>query len=157
MNYARFGAAAAVALALSVPYALSAQMPSWSAEQKAVWAYVEQSWVDDAAQNGKRPADYADPQMIAWGASHPSPRGREAMIRWGRFEATQGKTLQYEITPQAISISGNTAVVAYTVFMVREEGTEKKVERAREGVVETLVRSGSGWKYLATSGFTISK
>ena len=41
-----------------------AQMPTWNAEQSEVWAYVEQSWVDDVAENGRWPADYTHANAI---------------------------------------------------------------------------------------------
>lgn len=156
MSIKSIAATAAAVIAFSATSA-AAQTPAWSAEQKAVWTVIEQSWVDDVAQNGKWPGDYADAQIVAWSADFPSPRTKESMIKWGRFEATQGKVLQYEIALQAIALSGNTAVVAYTLVMVREDSADKKTHRAREGVVETLVRSGSGWKFLATTGFGMGK
>jgi hypothetical protein len=156
MRGLRTSAALAATLAFGVASAVYAQMPTWSAEQKAVWAVVEASWVDDVAGNGKWPADYADPQMTAWSAEHPSPRGKDAVARWSRFNEGQGKTIFYEITPQAIAISGNAAVASYTLVIVRQRGTEKPVT-SQEAVVETLVRTGGVWKYLSTSGWSLNK
>ena len=149
-------AALAATLALGAATAVYAQMPTWSAEQKAVWAVVEASWADDVAGNGKWPAYYADPQMTAWSAEHPSPRGTNAVARWSRFNEGQGKTIFYEITPQAIAISGNAAVASYTLVIVRQRGTDKPVT-SQEAVVETLVRTNGAWKYLSTSGWSLNK
>jgi hypothetical protein len=132
----------------------SAQMPTWSAEQQSAWKVVSDSWVDDVAQNGKWPAQYADPQFIGWSPDVPSPRGLAASIRWSRFNETQGKVIHYEITPQAIAISGSTAVVSYTLLIVSQRGTDKP-DRDQEGITETLVRSGNTWKYLSSIGFPL--
>ncbi|MEY4269509.1 MAG: hypothetical protein RLZZ58_725 [Pseudomonadota bacterium] len=151
MNYRMLtAAAAAMTFALGVVPSASAQMPSWSPEQQAVWSVVSQSWVDDAAQNGKWPKDYADPQILAWSSDFPSPRGLDSIDKWTRFGNAQRKTLQYEITPQAIALSGNTAVVTYTLAMVSQRGTDKP-ENVQEAIVETLVRNGGSWKFLATT------
>ena len=50
----RLGVIAACFFAVSA----NAQQPSWNDAQTEVWALVEQSWVDDVAENGKWPADY---------------------------------------------------------------------------------------------------
>jgi hypothetical protein len=131
-----------------------AQMPTWSAEQQTAWKLVSDSWVDDVAQNGKWPAQYADPQFIGWSPDVPSPRGLAASIRWSRFSETQGKVIHYEITPQAIALSGNTAVVSYTLLIVYQRGTDKP-SHDQEAITETLVRSGSSWKYLASVSFPL--
>lgn len=128
-------------------------MPSWTAEQQSAWKVVSDSWVDDTAGNGKWPAEYADPQFYGWGPDTPSPRGLNASIAWSRFSEKQQKVLHYEITPVAIAISGNTAVASYTLLMVTQRGTDKP-ETSREGITETLVRSGGTWKYLASVGFS---
>lgn len=146
-------AAAALCLSCFAPMA-SAQMPTWSAEQQSAWKLVSDSWVDDVAQNGKWPANYADPQFIGWSPDVPSPRGLAASVRWSRFSEKQGKVIHYEITPQAIALSGNTAVVSYTLLIIHQRGTDKP-SNDQEAITETLVRSGSSWKYLSSISFPL--
>ena len=146
-------AAAGLCLSFLAP-AAHAQMPTWSAEQQSAWKLVSDSWVDDVAQNGKWPANYADPQFIGWSPDVPSPRGLAASVRWSRFSEKQGKVIHYEITPQAIAMSGNTAVVSYTLLIVWQRGTDKP-DHDQEAITETLVRSGSSWKYLSSVGFPL--
>lgn len=156
MHYKFLTASAAAMLFAGTTQLASAQMPSWTPEQTAVWNVVAQSWVDDVAQNGKWPADYADPQMLSWSADFPSPRGKDSAVRWAKFGNSQNKTLQYEVTPLAIALSGNTAVVSYTAYIVSQRGTDKP-ENAKEAITETLVRDGKGWKFLSTTGFSLGK
>lgn len=78
--------AASAALLFVVPSSpAQTQMPTWSAEQGKVWQVVDQSWVDDVAQNGKWPAAYADPQMVVWSPDFASPRGKDSATRWTKF------------------------------------------------------------------------
>lgn len=156
MHYKFLAASAAAMLFAGTAQVASAQMPTWSPEQAAVWKVVEQSWVDDVAQNGKWPANYADPQMLSWSPDFPSPRGKDSAVRWSKFGNSQSKTLQYEVTPLAIALSGNTAVVSYTAVVVSQRGTDKP-ERERDAITETLVRSGDTWKFLATTSFGLGK
>ncbi len=80
----RLGAVAALFLAVST----NAQEPSWNDAQSEVWALVEQSWVDDVAENGKWPADYILDKYVAWGDGNAAPRYKDATIAWSRFGAS---------------------------------------------------------------------
>lgn len=155
MTIKLLAASAALLLVGAAPLA-HAQMPTWSAEQGEIWKFVQQSWVDDVAQNGKWPAEYADPQMVTWSAEFAAPRGKDATVRWTKFQNSQGKVLQYELSPQSISLSGNTAVVTYALTIVAQRGTDKP-DWGKEAIVETLVRSGGGWKFLASTSFSLEK
>lgn len=155
MNYPLLAASAALSLMATAQVA-QAQLPTWSPEQAAVWKIVDQSWVDDVAQNGKWPTQYADPQMIVWSSEFAAPRGIDSAARWTKFQNGQGKTLQYELSPQSISLSGNTAVVTYAVTMVSQRGTDKP-DRSKEAIIETLVKNGSSWKFLASTSFDLGK
>lgn len=142
-------ATTAISLTSSLAYA---QAPTWSAEQTKVWEIVAQSWVDDVAQNDKWPADYLVDNAMSWTAAWPSPRDKKTNVKWSRFGDSQSKTLQYENTPVAISIHGDTAVVMYTNVSVDQRGKDKP-ERSIGGTVETLVRTEDGWKFIALTGF----
>ncbi len=148
--------AVSAAILLAAPSVVSAQMPNWSKEQMEVWEVVSESWADDVAKNGKWPEAYADEQMVAWEADFPIPRSKASIAKWSRFYDSQGKTLQYEISPVAIAVSGNTAVANYMAVMVTQRADDKP-EREVIGITETLVRTGNRWKYLATSGFNMKK
>lgn len=141
------------ALALSLTSSIAfAQSTMWSAEQAEVWQIVEQSWVDEVANNKKWPADYLVDDAVSWGATWPSPRSKTSIIKWSRFNDTQSETLQYENIPVSIVIHDDTAVVMYTNVSVAQSGKEKP-ERSTGGTIETLVRTEDGWKFIALTGF----
>lgn len=157
----RFLFAAAVLTCAAIPaIPVAGQAPTWSPEQQAVWAVVEQSWKDEMARNGKWPGSYTDPNMTAWGPEWPMPRNAASLERWTRFQDKQGKSLEYEITPMAIAISGNTAVVNYaSVNMWQREvprgETPPKPDRDMTALTETLVRTATGWKFLGSTSFSL--
>lgn len=147
-------AAAVLAASFSVPSL--AQAPNWSNEQMAVWNVVTQSWADEVAQNGRWPGNYVHDRVVAWDDSWPLPRYKAAIEKWSRFQDGQRRTLQYELAPAAITLSGDTAVVHYTGVTVSQRAQDKP-DREMFGVVETLVRSGGTWKFLSLTGFDLEK
>lgn len=134
----------------------SAQPPAWSKEQTAVWEVISQSWADETARNGKWPEAYAADQMVSWEPDWPMPRYKDSLTKWSRFNDKQRKSLEYEIWPAAITLSGDTAVVNYTAVQISQRA-EEKPERDSLGITETLVRRGGSWKFLATTGFNLKK
>ena len=140
--------AAMIAISLSA----QAQQPSWSEAQMDVWKVVEASWVDDAEETGKWPAEYVHDKYVTWGADSAGPVYKDASIKWSRFGDEANTTLIYEISPAAITVEGSTAVVHYYATTVSEN---HKGDREREVVriAETLVKSGNTWKFLAGSSF----
>jgi ketosteroid isomerase-like protein len=132
-----------------------AQTPNWSNEQAAVWTVVEQSWDAQAAENGKWPGDFVRDDLIQWSDNIPAPRGKDAYIAWQRSVDESSNSVWHEISPLAISVAGDTAVVAYSAFLGFEnsDGTSGTAVRS---IVEVLVSDGRSWKYLATSDFSPS-
>lgn len=147
-------ASIAVPALLAAAAPAAAQMPTWSAEQTAVWNVVSQSWADEAARNGRWPSAYFHDRGVAWDSGYPFPRTKTSLERWVTFDGGQTQMLQYEISPVAITVAGNTAVVNYTGLTVSQRAQDKP-DRERFGVSETLVRDGGTWKFLSSTGFEI--
>ncbi|MGB5352709.1 MAG: nuclear transport factor 2 family protein [Woeseia sp.] len=124
-----------------------AQQPTWNDTQKEVWAMIEQSWVDDAAENGKWPSAYLHDNYSGWSDDAAAPRDKAATISSSRFGDENSNTLRYEISPEAISIANNTAVVHYNVSLVTENH-EGKRDSSVGRITEILVRDGKSWKWL---------
>lgn len=138
------GAIAAGLFAVSV----NAQEPSWNDAQTEVWSLVEQSWVDDVAENGKWPADYIHDNYVSWGDADAAPRYKDSAIAWNRFGDESNDTLMYEVSPEAIAIVDGTAVVHYNVTTVTENSKgERNASVGR--ITEVLVRVGRSWKWIA--------
>jgi len=140
----------AVASVWSVAHA---QLPTWDDEQSEVWEFVQQSWVDDVAENGRWPTQYIHEKVIDWGDNQPAPRGAEQIVEWTRFEDSGSETLYYEITPAAIVVEDDTAVVHYHLLTVSEDHAGDR-ETSVLSLVEVLVRQRRDWRYISLSGFT---
>ena len=94
--------------------------------------------------------------MVVWSSEFAAPRGKDSAVRWTKFQNTQGKVIQYELSPQSISLSGDTAVVTYALTIVSQRGTDKP-DWGKEAIVETLVRTTTGWKFLSSTSFALGK
>lgn len=145
-----------LAIGIGLTGAAAAQAPTWTAEQTAVWKVVSQSWADEAAQNGKWPGSYVDDNVISWSQENPMPNYKDSLIKWSRFNESQSKTIHYDISPAAIAIRGDTAVVNYVAINVSQRGTDKP-DRDVNAIIETLVRDSNSWKFLSTSSFSLKK
>ena len=129
-----------------------AQFPSWDAEQRAVWELVEQSWVDEVAENDRWPRDYVHQKVVDWGDSQPAPRGIDKFVEWVRFDLGASNVLYYEITPAAIVVEDDTAVVHYHLLTVTEDHKAER-ETSVLSLIETLIRQNGDWKFLSLSTF----
>lgn len=138
----------------------AAQPPAWSPEQQAVWSVVSRSWSDEVARNGRWPGQYVHGNMVSWGPEWPMHRYRDSIERWTRWSDQTGRVVQYEISPAAITLVGDTAVVHYTAVSMRQREVARgenpeAAKREAVGIVETLVRDGANWRFLSSSSFPI--
>jgi len=125
-----------------------------SEDQQSVWKTVSDSWADEVAENGNWPGQYVHEDAHSWGPSWPAPRGAESIASWSRFNNESSETMQYELFPLNVTVAGDTAVVHYGVVSVAADYQGKR-ERSSEGLVETLVRTDSGWKFIGLTSFEI--
>ena len=138
------------ASAVVIPAAFAAE-PMSEAESE-VWAVVAQSWVDETEETGAWPSEYLHDDAHSWGAEWPMPRDAESIVNWARAGAAASDTLVYELFPMAVTVTGDTAVAYYSAVQVTED-YEGKRERETTGLVETLVRTEAGWRFVGLTSF----
>ncbi|MFT4993360.1 MAG: hypothetical protein ACI965_000379 [Paraglaciecola sp.] len=136
----------------TIAFTAHGQQPSWNDAQMQVWKVVEQSWVDDVAENGNWPKDYVHDKYVSWGADSGGPVYKDASIKWSRFGDESNDTLIYETSPAAITVEGNTAVVNYYATSVTKNADDKH-KRSVVRISEVLINDGKQWKFLAGSSF----
>lgn len=122
-----------------------------SDDEAAVWSVVEASWVSETSQDGAWPGEYMHSSGAAWTEEWPGVRDAESIASWSRFQEGVRETLNYQLFPHRIVVEGDTAVAMYSVVQVVMTGDERS--RESSGLVETLVRTDEGWKFLALTGF----
>ena len=124
---------------------------SMSADQQAVWDVVAASWVAESSEDDSWPADFVHESGYGWTAEWPGLRDADSIAAWSRFGQERRETLNYQLFPHGVVVEGDTAVAFYSFVQVVEMGDE--TERESSGLVETLIRTEDGWKFLALTGF----
>jgi len=122
-----------------------------SEEEQAVWAVVAASWEAESSEDGSWPGDYMHDSGVSWTDEWPGVRDAESVASWSRFGEQRRQTLNYELFPHRVVVEGDTAVAMYSFVQVVQMGED--YERESSGLVETLVRTDDGWKFLALTGF----
>ena len=138
---------AVAAVSLSGP--LYAQ--GWNAEQQEVWQVEEQQWKMSAAEDLTWIETLVHPNISYWDTDVAMPQNRASLTRWNRFSAANGSTLEQELLPISIVITGNIAVVNYYYSLVREN-YKKDRETVNGHYMDVLVKDDGRWKFIAWAG-----
>lgn len=142
--------------ALLISFLLVFAASSWanehmSADQQAVWDVVAASWVAESSEDGAWPGEFVHASAHSWTAEWPGLRDADSIAAWSRFGQERRETLNYELFPHGVVVEGDTAIAFYSFVQVVK--TDDEYERESSGLVETLIRTADGWKFLALTGF----
>jgi hypothetical protein len=86
-----------------------------------------------------------------WDVNQPGPQNKASLTRWNRYTNTNATTLEQELFPISIAITGNVAVVQYRYETAREN-TQKVRETVTGRYTDILVKDGGRWLFLAWAG-----
>ena len=117
---------------------------TWSAEQRAVLAVVEETWTDNDPTWVSR---FTHPEMLGWNNENPMPRNQQTTRRWNDHGLENSTTLMHTLAPVGIAIRGDAAVVHYYASISAED-REGKRETTTTRCTDTLTREGNSWLYL---------
>ncbi len=117
---------------------------TWSADQQAVLAVVEETWTENDATWVTR---LTHPEMLGWGNTNPMPRGQTTTRRWSDHGLESSTELLHSLAPVGIVIRGDVAIVHYYAS-VSAEDREGKRETTTSRCTDTLTRDGGSWLYL---------
>jgi len=141
---------ATAALALCTVAGTASAM-EWNAEQQEVWKVEQQQWKMSAAEDMSWIDTMLHPDMTFWEAGAPMPRDKASLKHWSRYDAENGSTLEQELFPISLTITGNIAVVQYH-YMVARENYKKERERVTGHYTDVLVKEGGRWLFLTWAG-----
>jgi hypothetical protein len=124
---------------------------AWNAEQQEVWQLEQEQWKASAAKDLTWIDTMVHPNLSYWETGQPMPQNRASLARWFRFQTTGGTTLEQEMTPISIVITGNVAVVNY-YYSVARENLKKEREMVSGHYMDVLIKDGGRWKFIAWAG-----
>ena len=123
----------------------------WSAEQKEVWKNVQT--YNDLIIKGDVEGflSYFHEDFSGWHKGSKIPQGKEARAKYIRHFAPQSETLFSNLTPLAIKIHGDIAIVQYFYADLSKSGDEKeKMESGRW--TDIMKKQGAKWVLIADHG-----
>lgn len=135
-------------LALSV-FPVCAQ--TWNAEEQEIWKLEEQQWKMSAAEDLTWIETMVHPKAMTWGNDWPSPTNRASLSRWNKYDAASGATLEQELFPLSVTITGNVAVAHYRYRVAREDH-KKDREIVTGRYTDVFVKEGGRWLFITWAG-----
>ena len=129
-------------------FALPAQAQEWSAEQLEVWETISTMW-DLGAADDPAWQDLLHDSFMGWIGEVPTPHDKATTVAFIEAEAGQFKTIVQHITPVAIVVTGNTAVVHYFHLGVTEFTDDMSRETSYGRMTDVLTKTGDGWRIVA--------
>lgn len=129
---------------------------SWSSEQKAVWAGVEEYWAASASTNPMTFLNYFDDSYSGWGYEYETPGTKSDAVKSLSYWLNKGKVQYYLITPAKIWVNGDFAYVHYYYTQVTE-GPDGKPNTERGRWTDILMKKGGKWLLVGDHGGEIKK
>lgn len=129
---------------------------SWSAEQKAVWAGVEEYWAASASSNPMSFLNYFDDSYSGWGYEYETPGTKSDAVKSLSYWLNKGKVQYYLITPAKIWVNSDFAYVHYYYTQVTE-GPDGKPNTERGRWTDILMKKGSKWLLVGDHGGEVKK
>ena len=124
---------------------------TWTAEQQEIWQLEQQQWKMAMAEDLSWIDTMVHPNISYWETGQPMPQNLSSLTRWNRFTAASGATLEQEILPISVVVTGNVAVVNYYYSAVREDH-KKDRETVTGRYMDVLMKENGRWRFIAWAG-----
>lgn len=138
-------------LCLTVLLAAPVAAGDWSAAQQEVWRNVEAYWAVLAKGDVDGFLAYMHEDYSGWSLSSPVPESKATSAKFLRFFVGRSTTEFYDITPVAITVHGDFAVVHYFFYEV-SKNAEGKTRTEHGRWTDILIKQGDRWVLLADHG-----
>jgi hypothetical protein len=149
--FSRIVSSSVVTLTLLCGLAGAATAETWNAEQQEVWTLEQQQWKMAAAKDLSWIDSMVHANLSYWESGQPMPQNLQSLARWNRYQTTIGTTLEQELLPISIAITGNVAVVTY-YYSAARENYKKEREMATGHYMDVLIKDKGSWKFIAWAG-----
>lgn len=123
----------------------------WSAEQKAVWAGVDEYWAATLSSDPMSFTNYFDESYQGWSYENEAPGSKADAVKSLSYWTKKGKTQYYVIKPAKIWVKGDFAYVHYYYTQVTE-GSDGKPNTERGRWTDILMKKGGKWMLVGDHG-----
>lgn len=128
----------------------------WSAEQKSVWAGVEEYWAASTSTDPLSFLNYFDDSYTGWSYDNESPGTKADAVKSLNYWLKKGKTVYYIITPSKIWVNGDFAYVHYYYTQVTE-GADGKPNTERGRWTDIVMKKNGKWMLVGDHGGEVKK
>ena len=149
MTHHRAACAAILVLLLTGVGSASAQ--TWTKEQQEIWTFEQQQWQMSMDKDASWIDKMVHPNLSYWEIGQPMPQDRASLARWNRYSSANTTTLEQELFPISIAITGNVAVVQYW-YQVARENEKKEHETVHGYYMDVLLKENGTWRFIAWAG-----
>lgn len=122
-----------------------------SPDDAAVWAVVESQWEASQRGDSKWVDAYLAENFTGWTNGNPSPRTKQSVRMWEKFESKQWNGKMHELYPLSIVVQGDMAVAHY-LYSNAGENSDGKTTVIHGRFTDVLVRIEGKWKFIAWHG-----
>ena len=130
---------------------LNSYAQSWSAEQKSVWAGVEEYWAAGASSDPSSFTKYFDDSYFGWSYDNESPGNKGDVVKSLNYWLRKGKNQYYIIKPANIWVNGDFAYVHYYYTQVSEDKDGRpNTEKGRW--TDILMKKNGKWMLVGDHG-----
>ena len=120
-------------------------------DQADVWLVIEDQWNADEKGDKKWPDRLITDDFSGWEKDSPAPRSKTSTKMWDRFGDELGKMVAHELYPLSIVVHGDVAIAHY-LYSSAYQPKDGDIEMTNGRFSDVLVRTESGWKFLAWHG-----
>lgn len=153
MNYRKRWLGGGAALALSVLVVPLASAQQWSAEQREVWAFIEDCNAQFVAKNEAGVLDCFHDDFSGWRYGDTVPRTKQTIAEFLPIDL-EGESLALDLRPISIRVFGNFAIAHYFLSEASRNASGE-VERQQMIWTDVLLKQGNRWYWVADHGGNI--
>ena len=124
---------------------------TWNEKQKEVWTNVETYWSIQAKGDADGFLSYFSQDYMGWDYSSPVPQGKASTAKYISLNMKNSKMLFYDITPVAILVYGDIAIVDY-YYTLQSENLENKKQWKTGRWTDILKKQDNKWVLIADHG-----
>lgn len=122
----------------------------WSAAQKDVWKTVEALWSAWQKEDIETVQSYIHPDYLSWNYREDVPSGFARSDGEAAFRARS--TVSYSLTPLAIKVHDDFAIVHLRYSSVGRSKTDGKETKAEGRYTDVFIRQNGKWLYIGEHG-----
>jgi len=139
--------------ALLLVGSITAVAQSWSAAEQEAWKAVNYAWEQDSAGNTQAFLDCFHDDYRGWPWGMRAPSTKRMISKFFTWRHKNVKVNVFNLTPLAITVKGNMAVVHYLYgrSTSRKEG-DSKAEWAEGRWTDIMVKENGKWLLVADAG-----